>query len=189
MSEEREKLVDEVLDKALAGYSQAEPRMGLEGRVLARLEEEKAAPARAGWWRWAWAPAAAALLIAGGLYLSRPRTQPPAAANVPVKVAPAVTPAVTPPPAPVAQAVVGKKPRIGRAPQAASATLAEARQSRFPAPQPLTEQDRLLLAYVRRQPQAAAEQAQASARPLAEMKIEPLVISPMGPEGDQQPQH
>ena len=188
MSEEREKFLDEILDRALAGYSQAEPRMGLEGRVLARLEEEKAARGRAWWWRWAWAPAAAALLIAGALYLSRPKTETPS--NAAVRPAPPVTGAATAEP-PVAPTAAQGKPHVRRVPQAApTPAVAAAKQPQFPAPQALSEQEKLLLAYVRLQPQAAAQQARSAAEPLAEMKIEPLVIPPLNPEGDQQaPQH
>lgn len=191
MSEERERLVDEILDKALANYSQAEPRMGLEGRVLARLEEEKTAGARAWWWRWAWAPAAAALLIAGGLYLARPKTETSSTPSVAQKATPPATataPATQPS---VAQAVPQVKPHVrpSSQPRPALAVVA-AKQPQFPAQQGLSEQERLLLAYVRLQPQAAAQQAKAAGEPLAEMKIEPLDIPPLNPDGDQQaPQH
>ena len=119
MSEQQERFVDEVLDKALANYSQVEPRMGLEGRVRARLEEEKTAPARAWWWKWAWTPAAAALLIAGALYLARPAAQPP---TTPVAVKPNL-PVVAPAPKtspPVLQAAAQAKPRMRRSAQAGS---------------------------------------------------------------------
>lgn len=185
MSEQHEKL-DEILDKALAAYGQAEPRMGLEARVLARLEEAKTSPARAWWWKWAWAPAAA-LLLAGGLYLARPHTPLPTAPSVAGKpVAPAVTAAQ--PEAPAVIAAAPAKPRV-RPRVAPKVAEAAARQPQFPAPQPPSEQEKLLLAYVRTQPQAAAQQAQAAAAPLAEMKIKPLEFEPLNPDGDQQPQH
>ena len=47
------------LDEALAGYSATEPRVGLERRVLERLQAKKQWLPR-GWWK-AWAPAFAAL--------------------------------------------------------------------------------------------------------------------------------
>lgn len=183
MSEDKEKFVDEVLDKALANYSHAEPRLGLEGRVLARLEEQKTA--RAGWWKWAWVPAAAALLIAGGLYLSRPAPPSPTAPSAAVKPNP---PVIAPAPktnSTVIQAAKAKPhPRLTSqaAPKVAQAA---ARLPQFPAPQPLSEQDRLLLAFVRTQPQAAAQQAKTAAEPLAEIKIQPLEIPPLNPDGNQ----
>lgn len=182
MSEQKERFVDELLDKALANYSQAEPRLGLEGRVLARLEEENNSRARV-WWKWSWVPAAAALLIAGGLYLARPKAQPPA---VPVAVAKPAQPVITArsAPPPVAEHAKSAVPRGQRTlPQL---TAAAAKQPQFPAPQPLSEQDRLLLAYVRLHPQAAAQQARAAAQPLAEIKIDPLEIPPLNPDGNQQ---
>jgi hypothetical protein len=187
MSEQRKQL-DEILDKALANYSQAEPRLGLEARVLARLEEEKASPARL-WWRWAWVPAAAALLIAGGLYLARPRTQAPP--SVAVQSSPPVT-APAPKAAPlVIQATTQAKPRVQpiAAPSAMPAATA-VKQPQFPAPHASSEQEKLLLAYVRLQPQAAAQQAQAAGQPLKEINIQPLEIQPLNPdENDQVPQH
>jgi hypothetical protein len=172
MSEQREKFVDDLLDKALANYSQAEARMGLEGRVLARLEEEKAASPR-GWWRWAWVPAAAVALIAGGLYLARPKPQAPTASSVAVKSGPAVQTATAT--RPQAQRRAESRPRL---------VEAAAKPAQFPAPAPLSEQERLLLAYVKLQPQAAAEQAKAAGEPLVEMKIEPLEIQPLEPDGN-----
>jgi hypothetical protein len=184
MSEQHEKL-DAILDRALAEYGHAEPRLGLEARVLARLDDEEQSSARAGWWKWSWVPAAAALLIVGGLYLSRPRA--PEAPKVAEQPAPPVTTAATKPQPPAVTAAPRTRPHmrpaLHSAPQLAEAP---ARQPRFPAPVPLTEQDRLLLAYVRSQPQAAAQQAKAAAEPLAEMKIPPLEIPPLNPDGNQQ---
>ncbi|HYX69350.1 MAG TPA: hypothetical protein VE825_09470 [Terriglobales bacterium] len=190
MSEGREKFADEVLDKALANYSQAEPRMGLEGRVLARLEEQKTARART-WWRWAWAPAAAALLIAGGLYLARPKTETPPPPSVAEKSAPPVIATAPTTQPPFAQTAAQIKPRVRPSPRPRPAlSAAAAKQPQFPAPQALSRQDRLLLAYVRLQPQAAAQQAKAAGEPLAEIQIEPLDIPSLNPDEDQQaPQH
>ncbi|HXZ26934.1 MAG TPA: hypothetical protein VEG08_02925, partial [Terriglobales bacterium] len=122
--------------------------------------------------------------IAGGLYLARPRTQAPAP---PVVVAVAPSPSLpTPAPPPVVKAAAQTKPRVGARAQAAPrAAVAAARLPQFPAPQALSEQDRLLLAYVHSQPQAAAQQAKTSGQPMAEIKIDPLEISPLNPDGNQ----
>jgi hypothetical protein len=65
-SEERdpklEKHLDEWLDDALAGYSKAEARPGLEQRITATLRAEDRAPARRRWWIFL-TPAAAALAV------------------------------------------------------------------------------------------------------------------------------
>ena len=184
MSEDREKFVDKVLDQALANYGQAEPRLGLEGRVLARLEVETKSPARV-WWKWSWAPAAAALLIAGGLYISRPKL--PATPGVAEKPAPPVTTTAKSAPPPVVTTTAQAKVHVRPSPRTAPTVVtAAAKQPQFPAAARLSEQDRLLLAFVRLHPQAAAQQAQAAARPPAEIKIDPLEIPPLRPDGDQQ---
>ena len=65
--EERERLVDRVLNEALAPQ-EIQPRAGLEQRILANLRAQPLPRPR---WRWMWVPAVAALLIAGylGLFL------------------------------------------------------------------------------------------------------------------------
>jgi hypothetical protein len=70
--EERERMVDRLLDQALASQP-VEPRPGLEERVLAHLRPQ---PAPRVWWRaaWIWAPVAVAatvLVIVIGAYLTR----------------------------------------------------------------------------------------------------------------------
>ena len=92
---------------------------------------------------------------------------------------------------PVLQAAAQAKPRMRRSAQAGSRLAqAAAKQPQFPAPQALSQQERLLLAYVKLHPQEAAMQAKAGGEPLTEMKIEPLDIPPLNPDGDQQaPQH
>src|ERR1041385_220905 len=77
--QEKDKQMDEMLDSLLANYSSAEPRPGLETRILANLREaEKKAPQR--WWnfKWVWAGVvAAALVIAMALVSGRHRVTPP----------------------------------------------------------------------------------------------------------------
>ena len=64
---ERDRKLDEWLDEALSKYSAAEPRLGLEQRVVAQLRSgEKARAERRNWWRWmpAFAAIAAVLIVA-----------------------------------------------------------------------------------------------------------------------------
>lgn len=63
---ERDRKLDQWLDEALSQYSAAEPRLGLEQRVLAHVAaEEKTRSSRRGWWRWmpAFAAIAAVLIV------------------------------------------------------------------------------------------------------------------------------
>jgi hypothetical protein len=57
-----DKHLDEWLDDALAGYSKADPRPGLEQRITANLRAEDRAPARRRWWMFL-TPAAAGLAV------------------------------------------------------------------------------------------------------------------------------
>src|SRR3954468_1725720 len=60
----QEKRIDELLDAGLAGYSDVEPRAGLEGRILTRLSSVAAEPEQKTWLRWwpAWGLALAAAI-------------------------------------------------------------------------------------------------------------------------------
>jgi hypothetical protein len=97
-----ERDLDEAIDRAVREIMSSEPRAGLRGRVLERLE-------RAGS-NWITVPrlaAAAALvtIVLAGLLLSRPRpadVEPPTLAkSQPQPHAPDITPQVTPRPVPV----------------------------------------------------------------------------------------
>jgi hypothetical protein len=55
--------LDQLLDAALAKYATAEPRTGLEERVLANLRSERAQVPDRKWWRWSATAAAAAIAI------------------------------------------------------------------------------------------------------------------------------
>ena len=164
---ERERLVDSVLDRAL-GPQRVEPRAGFEERILANLPKEGE---RRPWWRWMWVPALAAtalLAVVIGIRLMNPEPQAP----VQVKKTNAVpNPEVATKPQVGIQPPVERRRQIAtRGDRSASAppvTIAKSepplpRQTVFPSPVPLTEQEQLLLAFVNRQrPQAelvAAEQ-------------------------------
>lgn len=149
--QEKDKQMDKILDSLLANYSSAEPRPGLETRILANLREaEKKAPQ--GWWnfKWIWAGlVTAAIVIAAVLIGGRNRTTPPV--DVIVKTnQPAPQPQIQPH-APDAPQQSAKIPRHkSPAPPTVRQDAALARSQRpavFPTPTPLSEQERLLLRY------------------------------------------
>ncbi len=121
--------IDDMLDSMLANYSAAEPRPGLETRILANLREaEKKAPQ--GWWnfKWIWAGmVAAAIIMAAVLISGRHRTAPPT--NVVVRTTqPAPQPEIQPhaPIAPKETArIYRRKPPAARQPQNAALALSE----------------------------------------------------------------
>jgi hypothetical protein len=55
--------IDRVLDAALAKYASAEPRQGLDERVLANLRAEQARLPDRAWWRWSVMAALAGLVV------------------------------------------------------------------------------------------------------------------------------
>jgi hypothetical protein len=163
---------DELLDGALRHYGEVAPRAGLEGRVLARLkaaDRQSHSPMR-----WVWGLAAAATAIVALVLL--PRTfwshqhllavHPPSAVVRP-------EPKNGPEPTNVRKAAHSSRRSVGQrhkiSPELASIVR---RPSEFPSPHPLTEQERLLKAYVNNFPHEAAlvarEQAQRE-KELAEM--------------------
>ena len=176
MSEdERNHEVDTLLDAGLARYSSAEPRPGLENRILAGL---RAQPQPSRWLDWrragALATAAVALVIVILFFRQPPPPMPPqTATSRPAPVAPA-PPTPTPP--------VAQPPRTAKA--SAPRSLSPVQQARvesprletFPAPAPLSEQERLLLLFARQTPQEAVLMAQARNRP-----TEPLGVVPLQP--------
>src|SRR6185437_5251177 len=72
--------IDDMLDSLLANYSSAEPRPGLETRILANLRDAEKKKVPKGWWsfKWIWAGVvAAAIAIAMALVGGRHRAPPP----------------------------------------------------------------------------------------------------------------
>jgi hypothetical protein len=159
-AEDRERELDRWLDDALRGYSDVEPRAGLEQRILANLDARQRD--RRPWWQWALVPAAVAVAISAAVLLierTRPMHPSPPVARVapkaPAKPAvrpvarPANPPAGTrrsaPPPMQMALAQRDRPPRLNA----------------FPSPAPLSPQEIAVLRLVRRAPQEAALLAQA----------------------------
>lgn len=167
---ERERLVDSVLDRALRPQL-VEPRPGLEERILANLPTQ---PQRGPWWQWMWIPALAAaalLAVVIGMRVLHREAPAPIESKKTVQQ-PKQEIAVRPEP-PARDSVAPRKEvathsgstsaRKPRAEVVAAALRQDLpRQAVFPAPVPLTDQERLLLALVNRQrPEAellAAEQ-------------------------------
>ena len=186
MSEdERNHEVDKLLDAGLARYTSAEPRPGLENRILAGL---RAQPQPSRWldWRWAGALAAAAVavLVLAVFFLRQPLPEPPppAVARAPV---PQPTPTAAPTPEPVQPPVITEVQPTPHPNAQASSHFHRSPEGRlgagprldtFPAPAPLSEQERLLLLFTRQAPKEAVLMAQARNRP-----TEPLGVAPLQP--------
>jgi hypothetical protein len=179
--------LDRELDAALAKYAAAEPRTGLEARVLANLRAEGASGAARAWWRW---PAivllAAAVVIIVGLALVRKSPKPDVTAHHvsaadggqqvrpqagaqdgPRRATDARNPTVVV--APATRRKAGH--RIDR-PQDIVAAMPKLDQ--FPSPQPLSEQERILANYVAQYPEKAVLVARAQTDQRRRDQIEEL---------------
>jgi hypothetical protein len=150
--------LDRLIDDALAGYVNAEPRVGLETRILRRVE----GGARRAWWRWVWAVPVLASFAAWMLV-------PPREERL------ELTARVVMPPAP---AVTGARPR----PVVRPARPAEPpKRPLFPTPAPLTAEEQALVTLAVQHPEALRQMASSNrswTEPIhiEELKIEPLHI-------------
>lgn len=151
MTYDREKFAEKWLDAALERYGEGEPRAGLEPRILARLDEERAKPARR---RWMWAAAAvgaAAVIVITVMTTRTPDRKQPLAHQSPVPnrtIAPA---------APSQERSAAVPSRLSSVPvrvahRVRKAVEPEPKLAQFPAPVPLSEQERLLMQYMQRTP-------------------------------------
>ena len=143
--------IDDMLDSLLANYSAAEPRPGLETRILANLRERPEKQTAQGWWnfKWLWAGmVAAAIIVAAVLIGGRRRIE--SSTNLTVKTTQPATQSGIQSHAPIAPKetvqIYRRKAVATKQPQNAALALNK-RPAIFPTPTPLSEQERLLLSY------------------------------------------
>jgi hypothetical protein len=143
--------MEERLDEALKRYGEVEPRSGLERRVFARLQAERAKSAGNRWWLPVTAAAAGIAAIGGAVVLGvRPDHAPVRSKIVATKNNPALAGGARPGLDPQIQARVTPRPRTRRAAVIPDPHAAERRDrtaprlDRFPSPMPLSEQEQLL---------------------------------------------
>jgi hypothetical protein len=148
---EKQRPLDELLDSLLATYSDAEPRPGMEKRLLATLRAVSlsANTSQRLAWRWLLAGAAAGAVTAVVVFAVYWR-QIPATPQLPrIEMAGPPPPLLYP-----AHSIPrgsGQEQKISHAPRrdlAMPATVADVRQEIFPSPTPLSEQERLLMRYL-----------------------------------------
>jgi hypothetical protein len=157
---------DRLLDEALKAYVSQEPWPGLEERVLNRV---RSAPKRR---RFVWLRFALPLAAAACLWLLfMPRHEPAPPQTAAVVVEPALVERVEPQPPVVVhpKRALQKRPRYPKLDQ-------------FPAPAPLTEEERALLQLVRTEPEVAQAVA-AQMRDTEDLHVEPIKIAPLSNGG------
>jgi hypothetical protein len=156
MEFENSQFDDERLDEALKQYSAAEPRAGLESRILANLASERERLNGRRWhWHWIAATLAFGIAVLVGSFLTRkPDYQ---RANV-LNEAPITkgSQGMTPHGPSDYKTVVALRPtNHGKSQRPIEPARTEPRFEQFPSPRPLNEQEEMLARYVREwRPQA-----------------------------------
>jgi hypothetical protein len=160
------------IDAALGKLAAIEPRSGIEQRILANLRAEQKQASLRPWWRWPALSAISVAVIVAALLLASKFAQPApnlAAHHVPTVTLPTAgkttSRAGNLDGATLAATTFRKRPRAAhhRENENASAPKLDV----FPSPQPLSEQERILLAYVAQHRQQAVLIARAR---MAELK-------------------
>jgi len=146
---DQEKQLDPLLDSLLANYADAEPRPGFETRLLAALREPK--PRLRFGWLWAAAAGVAMAAAVFAVYYSQSAELPP-----PPRIEAAGPPVLAPPifshPGTVVVEGTTRHPGKLRIEPPALVSVAGPRQEVFPTPEPLSEQERLMMQYLRGTP-------------------------------------
>ena len=192
--EDKDRFVDELLDSALAHHRDAEPRAGLEGRILAHVRataSERSAQRKA-WRLWAAAAAIATVMVFVAIYASNraPRSVPQT--SLASNTVPAPSPTETlkassgPTPATRPATKVAEPKRVARSePKPSRRVEAHHWPSQFPTPAPLTPEEKALVRYVQETPPqvlaASLSKAQSLDQPveIKPLKIAPLEIQPL----------
>jgi hypothetical protein len=157
--------LDAILDQALASYAMQEPRAGLPGRVMARVQADGPVPQRL-WWLLGFAAVGLTCLgIAMTMWRGETRRQP-------VSVMP-------PPMESTRNLVVPRHPEVVRPMTRVHARKHLPRRNSFPSPSPLTPEERALIVFVQQAPEAARHLAQ----PDKPVEIQAINIRPLHIDG------
>ncbi len=167
--------LDHQLDTALEKYAAADPRTGLEERILANMRSARAQAPDRTWWRWGLAAAVAAVVVLAMAWRSGKPSHSltvshPSAATQVLKEpgTQAVANSNRSDPHPLRPGPAHKATAIHAHPPAAIA--AEVKLDQFPSPQPLSKQELALARYVSEFPQEATLIARTQAEFEAEIQ-------------------
>lgn len=199
----QEENLEQELDAALARYADSEPREGLEQRVLASLRAQRSKDGQR-WKSWrAWSAVGLASVAVAGLLMWAAETGLTRKAGTSrqriereVATTQMASPELRAQGNPRFQAAVSKSMgsaervmaygrRPSRTPERAASASRKTmpRLAQFPAPEPLTEQERLLTRFVEQSPEEAALFAEVRAK---ELQREADEASPLGDKPDSQ---
>lgn len=195
--ENRERFINQLLDSALIHQQRAEPRTGLEARILerARTAANERENRKRLWKFWVAAGAAATLIVLVVAAQVANQSQRSAvltskvsrAVSVPTSKEKLTASTKTTPELGKATAVLGQKHAAHRQSKPSRGFEAKHWPSQFPTPAPLTKEEKLLIEYVRNTPpQVLSEpllKKEAAIHPLEieSLKISPIEIKPLAP--------
>jgi hypothetical protein len=182
--------LDRILDAALEKYAAAEPREGLEGRVLANLRAERARVLDRAWWRWGVMAALAAIVIVAVTFAWRSgKPSHPVVANRPSATRSAPKEGrqvvsngdekeVRPQKRSARRSISVRRSQLKDV-IAANRELGPPKMSlpkldQFPSPHPLSEQEKILANYIAQYPEHAALIAQARTEALRRDRAEEM---------------
>jgi hypothetical protein len=182
--------LDRELDAALAKYSAAEPRAGLEGRVLAHLQAQREHVSTGSWLRWSFVSAALALgaiLLAVGLAWRIDRAPKPATASRSTTTSPAIARSGQPNAREeaglngkekndLAQSFRSVKKNVTHRARPIAIANAHPKLDQFPSPQALSEQEKILASYVEKYPERAGLLARARTEELRQDQLEEMQV-------------
>ncbi|HUM04701.1 MAG TPA: hypothetical protein VLT90_04515 [Terriglobales bacterium] len=191
--QEKERAIEQWLDSAIAQYSKAKPRDGLEGRILANLraeaEKDRLATQRRWWWMVGVA-AVAVVVVAVWVGLRDTRRVPSRTAIPPTTHREeASTSTQTPPSPPVTEQTkaVVRGPRR-RVTSVVAKQAKEPKLDQFPSPLPLNDQEKMLTQYVREFPERAVLVARAQTLLRKQEEREMTAPIPQSPTSSDQPE-
>jgi hypothetical protein len=199
--------LDRILDAALAKYATAEPREGLEGRILAALRTERTRLTKPTWWRWSvMAALAAVIVVALALALRSDKrfhrvvaTHPSSAKPAPKEALQIVSTGSLKEVRPQKRSakrgtsIRRSQPEIVIAANPDSAKLGSPKPSspkldQFPSVQPLSEQEKILANFVAQYPEHAALIAEERTEALRRNEAEEMRDAAAGDEQNSQQQ-
>jgi hypothetical protein len=166
MGPDKEILIDQLLDAALKEYAAAEPRPGLEGRILANLRTERDhTPTQV--WRWSMLLAVSTILLIGtAVFFKKHHSNAPVATGN-HGTAPTAKKEPTAPKNEPRAFSASRTRRRGK-----SLWSSVPRLEQFTSPRPLSKQEELLVRYIEQFPREAVLMARAQTELLQQEMIE-----------------
>src|SRR5215471_4688057 len=153
--------LESTLDAALTKYAAAEPRVGLEERILANLRTVETRAGDRVWWNWRIATALAFVLIVAAALAWRWGIRLPIVKQPPTSTSPVSTEATHHEKSPGTSSEKAMRRKVRHLIEHEVVVAAKPKLDVFPPPLPLSEQEKILAIYVAQYPEHAALVAEA----------------------------